>query len=163
VVPGTSPQPVPDLDAVPDFDSFPSSYHSRVTHVSDTQPSRVLDTPTEDSEDMAKLDWDADYEMSGDDEEGFDLPNWHSATADTSQREVSHPRMLRSTTARRTRCSVTHTPPTSSPPRPSPTYVWVSQQSTPPAPSIPPPDSPFDRFLSLGDLPTLHKPGHQLC
>ncbi|GFZ44313.1 hypothetical protein JCM24511_02035 [Saitozyma sp. JCM 24511] len=53
---------------------------------------------------------------------------------------------------------MTHTPPTSSLPRPSPTYVSVSQQSTPPAPSIPPPDSPFDRFLSLGDLPTVHKP-----
>jgi hypothetical protein len=46
------------------------------THVSDTQPSRVLDTPHEESHDMAMLDWDADYE-----------------------REVSHPRTLRSMTA----------------------------------------------------------------
>ena len=158
VVPSTSPQPVPDSDAISDIVIFSSSHHSWVTHVSDTQPSRVLDTPHEESQDMAMLDWDADYEMSGDEEEGFDLPNQRSTTADTSQREVSHPRTLRSTTARLARSSVTHTPPTSSLPRPSPTYVSVPPQSTPPPPSIPPPDSPFDRFLSLGDLPTVHKP-----
>jgi hypothetical protein len=61
VVPSTSPQPVPDSDTISDINSFPSSHRSRVTHVSDTQPSRVLDTPQEDSEDMAMLDWDADY------------------------------------------------------------------------------------------------------
>jgi hypothetical protein len=75
-----------------------------------------------------------------------------------SQREASRPRTQRSTTARLDRRSMTHTPPTSSLPRPSPTYLSVPPQSTPPPPSTPPPDSPFDRFLSLGDLPTVHKP-----
>src|SRR5690349_18681211 len=77
------------------------------------------------------------------------MPNGRGTTTDTSQ---PHPRMLRSTTARLARSSVTDTRPTSIPPRPSPTYVSVSPQSTPP------PDSPFDRLLSLGDLPTVHKP-----
>ncbi|GFZ49940.1 hypothetical protein JCM24511_07343 [Saitozyma sp. JCM 24511] len=163
VVPSTSPQPIPDPQPVPDSDAlsdiviFSSSHHSWATHVSDTQPSRVLDTPHEESQDTATLDWDADYEMNGD-EGGFGPPNRRSTTTDTSQREVSHPRTQRSTTARLARSSVTHTPPTSSLPRPSPTYVSILQQSTPPPPSIPPPDSPFDRFLSLGDLPTVHKP-----
>ncbi|GFZ48412.1 hypothetical protein JCM24511_06160 [Saitozyma sp. JCM 24511] len=100
VVPSTSPQPVHKSDAVSDISSFPSSHHSRVTPVSDTQPFRVLDMPQEDSEDMAVPDWDADYEMSGEEDEGFDPPNQRSITANTSQREVSHPRTLRSTTAR---------------------------------------------------------------
>ena len=124
VVPSRPPQPVPDSDAVSDIVIFSSSHHSWATHVSDTQPSRVLDTPHEDSQDnMATLDWDAGYEMHGDEGEGFDLPNRRSTTTDTSQREVSHPRMLRNTTARLARSSVTHTPPTSSLPRPSPTYA----------------------------------------
>jgi hypothetical protein len=136
VVPSRPPQPVPDSDAVSDIVIFSSSHHSWATHVSDTQPSRVPDTPHEESQDTAMLDWDADYEMGGDEGEGFDLPNRRSITANTSRREVSHPRTLRSTTARLAQSSVTHTPPTSSLPRPSPTYVSVSQQSTPPAPSI---------------------------
>jgi hypothetical protein len=78
VVTSRSPQPAPNSDAVSDIDSFPSSHHSRVTHVSDTQPSRVLETPQEDGQHMAMLDWDADYEMSEDEAEGFDLPNRRS-------------------------------------------------------------------------------------
>jgi hypothetical protein len=66
VVPSTSPQPVPDSDAVSDIVIFSSSHHSRATHVSDTQPFRVLDTPHEESQDTAMLDWDANYAMSGD-------------------------------------------------------------------------------------------------
>ncbi|GFZ48415.1 hypothetical protein JCM24511_06163 [Saitozyma sp. JCM 24511] len=157
VVPSTPSQPVSDADAISDIVIFSSSHHSWTTHVSDTQPSRVLETPHEESQDTPMLDWNADYEMGGD-EEGFGPPNRRSTAADTSQREVSHPRMLRTTIARLTRSSATHTLPTSSLPRPSPTYVSVSQHSTPPAPSIPPPDPPFDRFLSQGDLPTVHKP-----
>ncbi|RSH85392.1 hypothetical protein EHS25_004788 [Saitozyma podzolica] len=158
VVPSTSPEPGPDLDAISDIDSFPSSHHSRVTPVSDTQPSRVLDTPHEESRDMATVDWDADYEMSGDEEAALDLPNLRSTTTHTSQREVSLPWQLRSTAARRATSSATDTPPSSAPPRPSPSYMSSSPQSTPPPPTTPPPDSPLDRFLSLGDLPTVHKP-----
>jgi hypothetical protein len=95
VVPSTAPQPVPDSDAVSDIVIFSSSHHSRVTHVSDTQPSRVLDTPHEESQDTAMLDWDADYEMSRDEGEGFDLPNQRSTTTDNSQREAFHHRTVR--------------------------------------------------------------------
>jgi hypothetical protein len=46
-------------------------------------------------------DWDADHTMRGDEEEVFGPPNRHSTTADTSQREVSHPRTLRFTKSAR--------------------------------------------------------------
>jgi hypothetical protein len=46
---------------------------------------------------MAMLNWDADYEMSGDEEEGLDIPNGRSTMTNTSRREVSYPRTLRST------------------------------------------------------------------
>jgi hypothetical protein len=39
--------------------------------------------------DMAMLNWDADYEMSGDEEEGLDIPNGRSTMTNTSPREVS--------------------------------------------------------------------------
>jgi hypothetical protein len=72
VVASTSPQPGPDSDAVSDIDSFPSSHHSRVTHVSDTQPSRVLDTPREEGDDLTPSDCDVDYNMSDDEGEMLD-------------------------------------------------------------------------------------------
>lgn len=77
-----------------------------------------VDTPYEESEEMAMLGWDADYEMSGDDKEGLDPPYTPNATADTSQREVFHRRTLRSSAATRARSGATNTPPTSSPPPP---------------------------------------------
>jgi hypothetical protein len=80
---------VPYSDTVSNINSFPSNHHSRVIHLSDTQPSRVLDTPQEDSEDMAMLDWHADYEIGGDEEEGLDIPNGRSTMTNTSPREVS--------------------------------------------------------------------------
>jgi hypothetical protein len=69
VVASTSPQPGTDSDAVSDIDSFLSSHHSRVTHASDTQPSRVLDTPRDESHDSVPSDWDVDHHMGGDEGE----------------------------------------------------------------------------------------------
>ncbi|RSH94143.1 hypothetical protein EHS25_003946 [Saitozyma podzolica] len=101
-------------------------------------------------------DWDADYDMGGGKGEVLDPSNLRSTTADNSHQEVSHPRTLRSTTARWARSDMTDTPPTSSPPPPSATYVpSVSPECTPPPPSIPPPDSPWTALLSLGDLTTM--------
>jgi uncharacterized protein YceK len=75
VVPSTPSQPVPDSDHISDIVVFSSSHHSWATHVSDTQPSRVLDIPHEESQDTVMLDWDADHGMREDEEEEFGPPN----------------------------------------------------------------------------------------
>jgi hypothetical protein len=59
------------------------------------------------------------------------------STANTSQREVSHPRTLRFTAARRARAGATNTPPTVTPPQASPTNVYPHSPH-PPTHGVPP-------------------------
>ncbi|RSH83691.1 hypothetical protein EHS25_005595 [Saitozyma podzolica] len=155
VVPSTLPQPGPDSNAVSGIGSFRSSHHSRVTQVTDTPPSRVLNTPHEENNDSATLAWDADQEMNGEEGEVLDPLILHSTQPTPAKgryppdTETCRGKTGQEQHKRDTALLI---------PIPAATLAQLFAvripQSTPAPPFIPLPE----RFLSLVDLLTVHKP-----